>query len=167
MRATIPYVLAVVTASIIIFMEIVGLPLMGRFFANGWSTSTAHDEWLADASTTKIVIWSVVRTGVTIVFAAGSIFVIFLVANIIATIPFLFFYHYYRELDGNSARVAAIVFAVLVAFSGLELVFGLLTRFGSPDHLRIAAWSIAPGIASGWVFHEAIQRSKTQRWEAV
>lgn len=84
-------------------------------------------------------------------------FTIFLVAVIVVAIPFAWFQLKYKRLQDSAARNAALVFGVVVAFLGLELAAGIWDRFrdyGDPyDHLRLAGMSIAPGLASGWVFH--------------
>lgn len=86
-------------------------------------------------------------------------FLIFVFAAFIAAVPFLLFYPAYRKQRGSTARNAAMLFGVLVAFGGLSLMLGLL---GRPTGLTLweagqfALLALLPGMASGWVFHKAM-----------
>ena len=80
-------------------------------------------------------------------------FVIFVFAIVISALPFAFFQNAYKQLNGTAAKYAAILFGVAVAFFGLELMDQLLPPFPRHDPFTAALLSIAPGIASGWVFH--------------
>jgi len=76
-----------------------------------------------------------------------------LLGGAISALPFAFFQNAYKQLNGTAAKYAAILFGVAVAFFGLELMDQLLPPFPRHDPFTAALLSIAPGIASGWVFH--------------
>ena len=88
-------------------------------------------------------------------------FVVFGVAAVIATIPFLLFNPIYKSLRARDARNFALLFGVLVAWLGLELFFGTMPKTTLLDHLAFVGMSLAPGLLSGGVFHQAMLRSRT------
>ena len=134
------YLLAVFTASAVISVELVGRDLIA---GNGLSD----------------------RSGDALLSGLMPLpFVVFVFAIVISVAPFAFFQHAYKQLNGTAAKYAAILFGVAVAFFGLELMDQLLPSpsFLQRDHFAAALLSIAPGIASGWVFHRSRKLSPTE-----
>ncbi|MEI9420311.1 hypothetical protein O7A70_03865 [Mesorhizobium sp. Cs1299R1N1] len=127
------YLLAVLIASVIISLEFLGVSISKDLIAgNAVSLGRLRDGLPAG------------------VFLLP--FIVFFFAFVISAVPFAFFQNAYKQLNGTGAQYAAILFGVAVAFFGFELMNQLLP-FPRQGHFASALLSIAPGIASGWVFH--------------
>lgn len=129
------YLLAVLTASVVISLEFLGVV-------------TAKELIIGDDVPFRRL-WSELLGSVVLMP-----FIIFFFALAVSAIPFAYFQSAYKQLNGTVAKYAAILFGVVVAFFGFELMDQLLP-FPPQGHFAAALLSIAPGVLSGWVFHRS------------
>ncbi|MBZ9809443.1 hypothetical protein LB542_04425 [Mesorhizobium sp. BR1-1-9] len=137
------YLLAVLTASVVIPLEFLAVSISKDLIAGkGFSLDPFRDGLLAG------------------VFLLP--FIVFFFAIVISVVPFAYFQSAYKQLNGTAAKYAAILFGVAVAFFGFEVMGQLLPPFPRHDHLAAALLSIAPGTVSGWVFHRTKKLSSEE-----
>ena len=140
MRSIPAYLLAVLTASVIIALEIFAVVWAGHLLGNARQPPGPFWQGLLGSLTLLPI-------------------VVFLAAAVIAAVPFALFHPIYGSLHGGVARSVALLFGVLVALFGFELLFGAMAKTALVDHVAFVGMSLAPGLLSGWVFHQTMVKS--------